>query len=805
MWRSIFVVLLAAVNAQAGSSLVERAAELRQSAQALAPEMSALRQFDFASFQEALPKLTAEPGCRSEAAFEPLLSWYLISENMAALENWAPISAFPEIAVGEFTLSLLDIPQAEERYREGLKRDAPDAQRLAKIGLSKVLHKQQKYSEAETLLETAWTKEQLTDEVIFRMAMTKIELGEISEATDLLNEALRWNPLHEMAHYFLGNGYARRNYTELEDTSPYLKCDGTGQCARDYVVDGSHEWMRGEIENALSHFTEALKLVPDYGRAHNGVAKCLEQLRLRENVYRAADARAFDAKATPSVPQIEQYILNWDSLSERHKKQVAISVEPWKTYIPVLVATGSHHYIKPLHEKLSEVPGLETIADQRISYDSRLWDDVRGCGGYTTVTGIEDVERSIYNKYNTVLHELTHQVHGVFPPVDQERIDSLYRAASAIDAGGTEVFVSRYQGSSVWEYFAEGVNSYYSPRRNEYDTREITKERLLALDPPLVAMLEYFMTAPNLEACYPVGFVNAAVNEVELGNLEGALTYARQGEARDPQSESVLACLSQVACYGDHDSLAAAYATRLVERYPDKAGSYGQLAVAQLFTDGDFASAREVMAGGLSKTSGSEQTFLKRELAGMEVSSGKFAEAVVNYRDVLAQQGTDDAALQGYAEALFLSGDIAASDSVYRVALLRRSGLVGLRLDYARLLLWTGRLDDAAAQLAEAVLLKPKDGRLAVHRAWLAQARGDSAEARELTEYALKTNQDDALVQSIAANLLAPEAKRALIERVRTAVPHWVYNETESTFEARSYWEAPRVKVLTEGLNLPSK
>ncbi|MBL0062607.1 MAG: hypothetical protein IPP40_14260 [bacterium] len=267
--------------------------------------------------------------------------------------------------------------------------------------------------------------------------------------------------------------YARKNYTELESTSPYLKCDGSNKCARDYVVDGSKEWMRGEFEAAMGHFFAALDLVPDYGRAHNGVAKCLEQMRLRENVYRAADQAAFDAKPYPQIPMIEQYILNWESLSERHKKQVAISVEPWKDYIPVLVASGSHHYIKPLHEKLSEVPGLETIADQRISYDSRLWDDVRGCGGYTTVTGVEDVERSIYNKYNTVLHELTHQVHGVFPPEDQQKIEDLYREASAKDAAGEEVFASRYQGSSVWEYFAEGMNSYFSP-----DETSLTPARL---------------------------------------------------------------------------------------------------------------------------------------------------------------------------------------------------------------------------------------------------------------------------------------------------------------------------------------
>ena len=353
----------------------------------------------------------------SPAKYESVVAWYLLTENLPALKTWSEKIANPsELANAELAFALLDLKSADSLYRIELTNPDPVFQRLGKVGLAKVLQKKQKYQEALDLLVTAWVPEQISDGVIFQAGLCKQNLGETSESMDLLEEVLRWNPRHELGHYYLGNGYARKNYTELESTSTYLKCDGSSQCARDYVVDGSEEWMRGEFEAAMEHFFAALNLVPDYGRAHNGVAKCLEQMRLRENVYRAADQAGFDAKPYPQIPMIEQYILNWESLSERHKKQVAISVEPWKDYIPVLVASGSHHYIKPLHEKLSEVPGLETIADQRISYDSRLWDDVRGCGGYTTVTGVEDVERSIYNKYNTVLHELTHQVHGVFPP-----------------------------------------------------------------------------------------------------------------------------------------------------------------------------------------------------------------------------------------------------------------------------------------------------------------------------------------------------------------------------------------------------
>lgn len=793
----------------ADETLVERAAKVREK-QAKLPTLHvptlptkmeyipALRAIERKFLKKTPPEELEFDG--SPTKYENILAWYLLSENLSALETWANQVANPsELANAELAFAVLHVAEADSLFRQTLSNPDPTFQRLGKIGLSKVLQKQQKYQDALDLLVSAWNQEQLSDEIIFQAALCKQRLGETSESMDLFEEVLRWNSYHELAHYYLGNGYARKNYSQLESTNQYMTCDSTKICARAFVKDGSEEWMRGEFEAAMEHFFEALKLVPDYGRAHNGVAKCLEQLRLSENVYRDADQAAFDAKPFPQIPLVEQYVLNWESLSERHKKQVAISIEPWKAYIPVLVASGSHHYIKPLHEKLSEVPGLETIADQRISYDSRLWDDVRGCGGYTTVTGIEDVERSIYNKYNTVLHELTHQVHGVFPPLDQEKIEDLYREASAIDAGGKEIFVSRYQGSSVWEYFAEGMNSYFSPNRNAYDIREITKERLFKLDPRLVELLEFYMTAPNVEACYPVGLITAADNEVELGKLESAMEFARQAEVRDAKSEVVLRAISRIASYQDQDSVSLSYAERLVTAYPDKAASHQRLAWSKAFSDGKYEEILPLVESGLEKTKGSERTLLIREIAGWQVICGKFAEAVVNYKLVLAEQGTDDQALRGYAEALFWADQTAKADSVYQVALLRRSGVADLRLEYARMLILTGQLDQAQQQIDEAELLKPADGRVVAHRAWLTEKLGDVKQSKELATTALQQYPNDALVQTIARQLLDNRREQ------RVTIPSWRFNVKESSYEAENFWAAPTVALYNNALSKPSK
>ena len=116
---------------------------------------------------------------------------------------------------------------------------------------------------------------------------------------------------------------------------------------------------------------------------------------------------------------------------------------------------------------------------------------MRGCGGYHTVTGIEDVERTIFDRYDTVVHELTHQVHGVLPADDGRAIQELYRKAKERDdATDRNGYLSRYAGGSVWEYYAEGANALVSPKRDAYDPREVVRERLLAMDPDLARLVE---------------------------------------------------------------------------------------------------------------------------------------------------------------------------------------------------------------------------------------------------------------------------------------------------------------------------
>lgn len=731
--------------------------------------------------------------------------WMFIQEDLATVDRGTlDITAKSDpvriAARAELKLRTLEYDSALTYATWALRaaRHAPERATAQVIG-ARVLYKLNRYAECRDSLTTLFDAEHLDAEVMFQTALVLIQLGQTSDAIDLLAEAIRWNPWHEGAQYFLGNGYSRLNYSQIADSAGSMLPE-----AAELVRAGSAAWTTRDYDDAEAKFREALRLVPAYGRARNGLAKALEGRRMLVNVHRAEDERVFEAKATTRVPRIDEYVLNWSRLSERHRKQVALAVEPWKLYIPLLVECGEHHYIKPLHEKLSECPNMETMKDQRVGYDTRLWDDVRGCGGFTTVTGIEDVERSIFSNYNTVLHELTHQVHGTFPSADLKRLDDLWQATRKRDDAGVRTFLSRYQASSVWEYFAEGANAYHSPRRDNYDTREIVRERLLTMDTALVRLVEDYLTAPNLDACWPVGLINACDDAIERAELERAANFAGLAQKRDPHAEVVLAALSHLNSLRDEDDLAVAFADTLARRFPGKARSYAQLESALYMSKANSEpECVELLARGLTLVDTTERKDLMQTLGGTLVMAGRHAEARNAYQYVLDRQPTDYSALWGMASAL---RNDPRADSLFRAALAERTGITALRCDYAEYLIATNRVEEAREQVAEAELIKPEDATVMMARGLLAKEDGKLTTALESFERALLKPESPRLaavrkawvLRQLGRDAEANELATRLRKEAATDVPTWIYDTENSTYVIARAWDAKARDLLAE-------
>lgn len=778
--------------------------------------------------------------------------WQFVRDNLRGIDSLSREALktdssriAPGLARAELAYRTLDYPAAESLYRKVLANaPSPVWRTRAAVGLARTLHRQDRYQESLDTLLTLMDSTTLSDDVLANMGLALISLTRINEAIEMFEEAARWNPWNELAHYYLGNGYSRQNYTQLREkngacfpveTQPLnadarsVFANGDPETAKvicrstmnayDKDVEsrtlmGSIYWTQGRYDSAASCFRDAITILPGYGRARSGLARSLECLRLRQNSHRASDSASFAKIPLPEVPRIGEFVVNWTSLSARHQKQVALSVAPWKAYLPVLIECGSRYYIKPLHETLSECPNMATIRDQRIDYDSRLWDDVRGCGGFTTVTGIEDVERSIFNGYTTVLHELTHQVHGVFPAEDEERIRNLFQVARLREDKGVPTFMSRYQQASVWEYFAEGANALFSPRRDAYDTREIVRERLMERDTALVAAIEHYLKAPNLTACYPVGLVNAAEDALEKQKTADALLFAGKAHARAPHSEVVLEELIRIHSILDRDSLALAYADSFIAVHPKRAKAYSGKASARYFTDGSVQAQLEVLTHALSVVDSMNQKEVRQSLGDALWYAGRYAEAAQQYRAVLSEVRDDPNALWGLGLALGDGGDFHGADSAFREAVSRRSGIVELRLDYARVLLQAGKLNEAAAQLEEAQLLARGDPNVIALKGWYTFKSGNHKEALRLLDRAVDMAPEFRLAQVLRLDVrrhytppkrrdakkrdtIVKEAQQ-LRQMAQSDVPQWVFRERTASYVAAKTWPHFQTQLLTQ-------
>ncbi|MCC6652786.1 MAG: hypothetical protein IT348_16660 [Candidatus Eisenbacteria bacterium] len=666
-------------------------------------------------------------------------------------------------------------------------------------------------------------------DVLMALTETLIRLGRTDDAIAAAEWAVKLSPYKESAHYLLGNGYARRNYTQLAAAYPAAFANAAGRkalaaadallaagdraSARDAyaaVIAAHPGWVDARARLASLDFEDgafaaardgcfaALKSCPEYGRAHAILAKALEAQRFEVDVHRPGYEQRFEAAATPPVPGIEKFVANWKALSPRHQKRVALSVAPWATYIPVLVEGGATYYIKPMWMMLSEVPNLETLRDTRIDYDSRLWDDVRGCGGYHTVTGIEDVERTIFDRYNTVLHELTHQVHGVLPADDMRRIQEHYRQAKERDDVTRDGFLSRYAGGSVWEYFAEGANALASPMRDAYDPRDVVLERLDRIDPALHALVEGYQKRRDVSACYPVAYSSGGDDLVSRGKVAPALPLYRKALALEPTNETALLALSNALMLGGQAVAAESVAVIAVRAHPASGSANVTLAEATWRAGRGLRGARIGLSAARAQVRAEDRYRVDAQIGRLALVQGDAPAALAAFDSVLAYQSDSPEGLPGRASALALlaaSGG-ASWDSAfaqYDQAVRMRTGIVSLRCAYALDLMLAGRVRAAREQLDAARLLDEQHPDAEALRAWADLADGRTAGARARAKQALAWGDwsDLALIVSAGVEPKAGNERAAaavwarLDERIAAGpVPGYVFRPGLSVWES---------------------
>jgi tetratricopeptide (TPR) repeat protein len=814
----------------------------------------ALIRQDYDVVRSIVPDIAARTD-RNDDETDLLYRWLFITDDAPEVDRRTralpvtPGSSAPVpdlLAAGRLAHNMLAFDRAESCYARARDRaeqllasSAPAPilatarawQGAALRGLGLVQYRRRDYDGAFALQRQSLAADAVPDGLM-GLAETLIRLGRTDDAITAIERAVRMNPYHESAHYFLGNGYARKNYTELAAAYPEAFLDETGRAAvesaESLLAAGDRAGARAALEGlrrthagradllvrlASLDFEDgryaeardlcfaALWICPEFGRAHATLAKSLEFLRFGVDVHRTDYEARFAAQTMPDLPGIDRYVINWSSLSPRHQKRVALSVAPWKNFLPVLLEGGCTHYIKPLHELLSESPGLETLRDQRINYDSRLWDDVRGAGGYNTVTGIEDVERTIFDRYNTVLHELTHQVHGVMTADQNRQIQEHYRKAKERDDVTKKGFLSRYAGGSVYEYYAEGANALVSRRRDIYDTREEVYERLETIDPDLMALVRGHFALTNVEPNYAIAYVNAGQDRLYKGDAPAAIAFYEKALARTPDEETALQSLVFArTAQGDREG-ALRDAARMKALYPTS-GSVQTTAGDALWRGGTpLAAVIDQVGAARGRVKVEDRYLVDLALGGWLWNQGRAEEAIATYDSVLAYQSDSPDALWGKASSLALAGRWEEAFPLYEQAVRLRTGVVSLRCDVARDLIRAGRVDEARKHLDEARILEAENPVAEALRGWAALASGDAAaalaHARQATSWgewcdlarivAAKAHQ--ALGDRAAAGAAVAPVRERLVSN---APPAYLYLPKQATWQ--SIHELPAIE-----------
>jgi tetratricopeptide (TPR) repeat protein len=183
---------------------------------------------------------------------------------------------------------------------------------------------------------------------------------------------------------------------------------------------------------------------------------------------------------------------------------------------------------------------------------------------------------------------------------------------------------------------------------------------------------------------------------------------------------------------------------------------------------------------------------LDQALGAYAWTAGDATAALAAYDSVLAYQSDNPGGLHGRAATLALAGRYDEAFKLYDDAVRVRTGVVDLRCDFARDLLWAGRTADAVRQLDEARLLDVENPTAEALRAWAALESGDPRAARDHAKQSLAWGPWCDLARIVEGAVAAAAGNVAAAERAWAPVrdriakdlpPEYVYRPKLSTWE----------------------
>lgn len=490
-------------------------------------------------------------------------------EVLQELKSLAPENIKVQFLEARYAIDSLDFNQAKALYQGLLDKDPESAQALH--GIAEVYYWEDEYEESEKFIQKCLSLEPefsaafLLQSRIHRFRQENEQWNELGQKAVALSPfdddaranlanilfrgerklqegyeqtkiALKINPYSLIGHSYLGNGWTPVDYTEqeiegdeeaIEQIKSLLKKGDEHLLKRELaeadvafgkvlelmpsnfkamIGKGTLNYHLKDYDSALNWFFKVLDIHPDFGLAHYGVSRSLLRKKDKINVKFAEIEKAFALKDAPEPPYLRDVFINYDQLDPDLQKILRLSVQPLKNYLQTLKTAGSTFYLIPFHKLLFESPHHSGMKGTR-TFDLRLWDDVKGCGGIHSTSG-EDWEKDVkYLRFNVVTHEFAHQVHAYLTEEKRKEVNRLFRKAKK-----ERLTLDFYADFNEWEYFAVGVEAYVSEEKlaDQKLAYGHTRKELLERDPDLYNFIEGLRKEDSHEAAEILAFFQNA-------------------------------------------------------------------------------------------------------------------------------------------------------------------------------------------------------------------------------------------------------------------------------------------------------
>jgi tetratricopeptide (TPR) repeat protein len=627
--------------------------------------------------------------------------------------------------------------------------------------------------------------------------------GKLEEGYEQAKIALRINPYCHQAHVYLGNGWTPHDYEEQKiegDEETLERIEGLLATGDKHLLDrnfkkayqafdkvlklmpknitamigkGTSNYHLEKYDMALPWFFQALKVNPDYGLAHYGLCQTLLRKKDRINVKFGEMGRDFAAKFIAEPPFMRDVFINYEKLDRDLQKILCMAVYPLKNYLKALKTAGATFYLLPFHKLLWEAPHNLGMKGQR-TFDLRLWDDIKGNGGFHSTSG-EDWEKDVkYLRFNVVAHEFAHQVHSFLSKQHREEIKWLF-----LKAKKERRTLDFYADFNEWEYFAVGVEAYVSPDKlaDQKIAYGHTRRELLESDPDLYYFIEGLGTLESYEESEIQAAVQKAMRSLRSEGKEKSLAILEEFIAEYGNRPEFLGAKANI--HMREKEIEAAKETYLtaIKEFPEDSRGYLGLADIYFYTDHEQKKAIDLLEDSVERFSGDIDLLVKL---------GEFyyyAADVDKAIEVLQNALSVDPFPDPYSSSdpyYFLAKSYIAREEYEKAAKLLDFSLAELdknnlrvRAERAYTAMRMEEKDAAKEHLDLAVALRGRDARVREIRALFLENQGKKEEAQQVLEGLVKQRPDriEAKIQ-LARMIMEEDAGKAreLLDAVMATV-----------------------------------